>query len=59
MTPHLLPSGHRAGAAGLLATTALVLALAPANARITEVQRLLVDIDAAKYISAATAAAVP
>jgi hypothetical protein len=37
MTQDLLPSGHRAGAVALFATTALVLALAPANARITEI----------------------
>jgi hypothetical protein len=55
MTPHLLPSGHRAGAVALFATTSLVLALAPANARITEAHRSLIDIDAAKYISGANA----
>jgi len=42
MTQHLLPSGRCAGAVALCATTALVLALQPANARITEI-----DINAA------------
>ena len=37
MNQHLLPSGRRAGAVSLLATSALVLALAPASARLTEI----------------------
>ena len=37
MTQHALPSGGRAGAVVLCAATASVLALAPANARITEI----------------------
>lgn len=64
MTQHLLPSGHRAGAVALCATAALVLALAPANARITEIDSNTATSQASiyngqTYISAGNAAAVP
>ena len=48
MNRHLLPSGQRTGAVALCATTALVLALQPANARITEI-----DLDTTTYVAAA------
>jgi hypothetical protein len=66
MTQHLLPSGGRAGAVALCATTALVLALQPANARITEIDINVATSQASIYggqtfraVCAANAAAVP
>jgi hypothetical protein len=58
MTQHLLPSGGRAGAIPLCATTALVLALQPTNAGITEIDINRATPQALSY-GAANAAAVP